>query len=106
MRHLLLIITRNTKNGSKPLNLFFIKSYVSTGAFNTYCESLQIIMLGVCFVHKNGKMSKQLLLSGSTNTSREIVAVENILVAKKIQFAIPKGKYISVDACCISNLQI
>ena len=49
---------------------------------------------------------EQLLLSGSTNTSREIVVVENyFLVGKKIIYACPKRTYISTDACCISNLQ-
>ena len=50
--------------------------------------------------------SEQLLSSGSTNTSREIVAVENYFsAAKKVIYAFPKRTYILVDPCCISNLQ-
>ena len=48
---------------------------------------------------------EQLLLSGSTNTSDEIVAVENYLVGKII-YACPKRTYISMDVCCFSNTDL
>ena len=41
---------------------------------------------------------KQLSLSGSTNTSRQTIAVENhFLSANKIIYAMPKRTYLSMD---------